>query len=238
MKPLGDIPYAGFIGDDDIALDQIKFGLNEAFSYAGFPYRRFEDNKEENYGETSMVDLSLDEDLIFSTYIHSKRRNMIRKALKSGIEVREFYDQQGIDIFWPLLEELHNKLGYNQLSKDYYQFIYDTYAKEKKATILIAFKDNNPVSGVFLLGNKNYMHYYKGASKFGVKNEGQGELLQWHAIKLAKNLGSGYYDLCNLNKEKLPDIYRFKTGISKEIWTYSLFTKKSILYRINKNILT
>jgi len=89
-----------------------------------------------------------------------------------------------------------------------------------------------PVSGVYILGNRNYMHYYKGASVYDVKNEGQGELLQWEAIKLAKSLGSSKYDLCNLNKETLPELYSFKRGFSKDIYQYQKHSQRSLGYKI------
>lgn len=237
LSPLGDMPYSGFIGKDTVTMDQFKIGVNEAISYIGFPYERLKDNKYEDYGETSMVDLTLAEDLIFSTFIHSKRRNMIRKAIKSGIVVREYNNQAGFDLIWPLIEKLHDRLKYFHLTREYYQSIFNAYCFNHKATILIAFKEDIPISGVFILGNRNFMHYYKGATSLNIENQGQGELLQWEAIKLAKRLGARYYDLCNLNRDKLPDIYKFKTGISNQIWTYPILRKKKLIYKVGSKLI-
>ena len=234
FKPLYDIPYAGFVGNEDIEINKISIGLFESLEYKGFPFE-IKNNQNLNnsgVGETTMVDLFKDEDILFNKVIHSKRRNMIRKALKSGITVKCFWTLDGLEQFWPILEELHKKLGYTHLTFDYYNRILENYGKKKQAFILLAFKDEKPISGVFIIGNNNYMHYFKGASVFGIKNEGQGELLQWEAIKLSKSLGSRYYDLCNLNEKKLPEIYRFKTGISKEIYQYPIYTKTSLSYKI------
>ena len=238
FMPLGDIPYAGFVGDKAIDLDDIAVGLKESFKYVGFPYPNNSNiSKEaEIHGETTMVDLSLDENEIFDASINSKRRNMIRKALKNGIEVKKFKDEKGLLEFWPILEDLHHKLGYHHLNLEYYRSIFNKYAGSNKALILLAYKDNLPVSGIFILGNKNYMHYYKGASLFGVKNEGQGELLQWEAIKWSKENSIKYYDLCNLDKEKLPAIYRFKTGFSQNIIKYPKLTVNSFGYKIMNRI--
>ena len=162
---------------------------------------------------------------------------MIRKALKSDIIVKIYHDSEGLDLFWPILDSLHKNLNLNYLSLDYYQRILNTYKDNKQAFTILAFKDGKVISGVFIIGNKNYMHYYKGASLPGVKNEGQGELLQWEAIKYSKALGSKFYDLCNLDKEKLPTIYRFKTGISANIYYYPVFTKNKLGYKIIKRFL-
>lgn len=238
-NPLGDMPYAGFNGKCRIDLDEFSIGSFESIKYSGFPYvndviHKIGDNLK--FGETNMVDLSLNEDKIFNTVIHSKRRNMIRKANKSGVSTKTFDTEEGLRQFWPILEELHIKLGYNNYTYKYYDEIFKYYRGKKQALILIAYKDKKPISGVFIMGNKNYMHYYKGAGIFDIKNEGQGELLQWEAIKVSKSLGAKYYDLCNLNKIKLPAIYRFKTGFSQDIYQYSKFSINSSGYKISKRI--
>lgn len=234
FKPLFDIPYAGFVGKHFIDYNNFSIGYFESISYVGFPYKKdFNvDTANIRIGETAMVDLSLDEDEIFAKVIHSKRRNMIRKALKEGITIKSFFSAEGLNYFWPILRPLHDKLEYKHLSFEYYKNILQRYSSGKQAFILIAFKNDVVISGVFIFGNKNYMHYYKGASVFGVKNEGQGELLQWEAIKLSKSIGAKYYDLCNLNKERLPEIYRFKTGISSKIYQYPIYSKNSIGFKV------
>lgn len=237
LSPLADIPYSGFIGNIPIDFPAFSIGINESLNYVGFPYER-EGIIEPSIwiGKTTMVDLSLNEDDIFSKIIHSKRRNMIRKALKSGIHIETYNNAEGFEVFWPILEKLHNKLFFKNLDYNYYKKIIKTYFIDNKSFIKVAFKNEKPISGVLIMGNKNYMHYYKGASSFDSKNEGQGELLQWESIKHSKKLGVRYYDLCNLNKEKLPDIYRFKTGISKDIFQYPVYHKNTTLYRISNKL--
>jgi lipid II:glycine glycyltransferase (peptidoglycan interpeptide bridge formation enzyme) len=67
-------------------------------------------------------------------------------------------------------------------------------------------------------------------------NYGHSELLHWETIKLSKQLGSKYYDLCNLNKNELPEIYQFKTGISKDIFQYPYFYKSSFAFKVVNRI--
>lgn len=236
LKPLYDIPYSGFVGEVDTDLSELEVGSFESLKYAGFPYKLGKQDGD-NYGQTCMVDLSLDEDVIFTSVIASKRRNMIRKASKNGIEVKRYFDLEGLEIFWPMLKTLHDRLGYEFLNYEYYKKIFSAYSTSKGACILIAFKDGRPLSGIFLLGNKNFTHYYKGASVFGERNEGQGELLQWEAIKLSKELGSNKYDLCNLNEDQLPEIYRFKTGISKTIYSYEKHSTRPLGVKLVNRLL-
>lgn len=234
LKPLYDIPYAGFLDDSEIDFSKISCGSSESIVYNGFPKIAIakENISINRVGETCYVDLNLDEDEIFSTVIHSKRRNMIRKADKSGVIVKTYFTSEGLDYFWPLLSILHDKLNYNHLKKTYYKKIIDFYGPKKQAFITIAFQEEKPISGVFVLGNKNYMMYYKGASSFEVKNIGQGERLQWEAIKVSKSLGTKYYDLGNLQQEALPAIYKFKTGISSNIVNYHVFSYHGNSYKL------
>lgn len=236
FKPLYDIPYAGFVDESVINFKRISIGFFESFIYCGLPQLNISNNTSIiRNGETSIVDLSLDENEIFNNVIHSKRRNMIRKAVKSGIEIKKYFGEDSLEYFWPMLETLHKKLGYHYLKRDYYQKIIDTYSTKNQVFVLVAFKNNVPISGILVLGNKNFMHYYKGTSVNGIKNEGQGELLQWDAIKIAKSMGAKYYDLCNLDKDGLPFIYKFKTGISNKVFPYSISSKYSIGYKaVNK----
>ncbi len=234
FKPLYDIPYAGFLNDEKINFNDISIGLMESFTYSGLPnyYNKGSNSSITKKGETCIIDLNQDEDTIFETSIHSKRRNMIRKAIKSNITVQTFYDQKGLEFFWPMLESLHEKLGYSHLTASYYTNLINEFGPQKKAFISVAFKDNTPISGIFVLGNRNTLLYYKGASAYGFKNEGQGELLQWEAIKTAKSLGTKIYDLGNLQKELLPAIYRFKTGISNRIIDYPVHANYGFGYKV------
>jgi len=238
FKPLFDIPYAGFVGKNEFNRNNFSQGFFDSIIFAGFPYEQELNIDSENIiiGETCMVDLSLDEDDIFNSVIHSKRRNMIRRAHKEGIVIKRFTNTEGLKEFWPILKQLHDRLGYHQLSFEYYNKILLEYGPKGETFVLVAYKNGEAISGVFIIGNKNYMHYYKGANVSEVKNEGQGELLQWEAIKLSKSLGINYYDLCNLNKDKLPEIYRFKTGISKEIYKYPIYSNNAVGFKVINRI--
>jgi len=231
-----DIPYAGFVGGNELIYNDFSTGLFESIIYKGFPYEKEINIKSVNVkiGETSMVDLN--EDDIFDNVIQSRRRNMIRKAIKHDINIKSFTDTQGLNEFWPILEQLHIKLGYSSLTYDYYNDIITEFGPKKEAFILIAYRDNKAISGVLIVGNQNYMHYYKGASLHDAGNCGHSELLHWESIKLSKFLGCKYYDLCNLNKNELPEIYQFKTGISKDIYQYPYFYNSSFPLKIVNRI--
>ncbi|NQU85305.1 MAG: GNAT family N-acetyltransferase [Mariniphaga sp.] len=232
FKALGDVPYGGFLGDIPVPLSEIKPKLFDRVVYAGMPRNNGYQNNIPLIGETCMVDLTLSEDDIFNKVINPKRRNMIRKAMKSNVKVVKYDTIDGFELYKPLLEELHARLGYHHLKIEFYKELFEYYSQKKQAILMLAFSNGVLLSGNFLVGNKNIFHYYKGASTANIKNLGQGELLQWEGIKWAKEIGTKYYDLCNLNKEKLPALYRFKTGISSDIYQYPVYSKTSLSYRL------
>lgn len=238
-KPIQDIPYGGFIGNIQIGDKNFLKSRHHlsAISYSGIP--NIVNDKSQNfhhYGETCMVDLSLSEDEIFKRIINPKRRNMIRKAKKNDIEVRILQEPDGIYKLMPLLIDLHNRLGFLQLKNDFYIDTFKYYSTTGKAVVLLAFHGKEILAGNLILGNKNFMHYYKGASISGVQNYGQGELLQWEGILWSKKNKVRFYDLCIIDKIKFPQIYNFKTGISQVIYRYPIYTQTGFCVKLTNKI--
>jgi lipid II:glycine glycyltransferase (peptidoglycan interpeptide bridge formation enzyme) len=236
--PSFDIPYGGFIGNYRYNLNFVNVKLYESFRYAGIPETNSIDTQNIivapglAWQETCMIDLSDNLDTIFNHEINSKKRNKIRKAEKNGIEIKIYDTVEPSNDFFTLLNGLHKRLRYDFLKPEYYLDLLNYYIPRNKAKLLVAYKEDIPLSAVMLVANKNYVHYYKGCSANNVINEGQGELLQWEAIKWAKDIGAKYYDLCGLSKDRLPQLYIFKTGISRKIFYYPVYYKSGLLYKV------
>lgn len=185
--------------------------------------------------ETLLVDLSKSQDEIWESF-SSEKRNKIRKAAKFGISV-ETVNVENKEIILNMILDLHKKLNYNYLPIDFYSEIIDFYRESNKIKIFTAFQNNKPIAGVLLAGNKNIYHYWKGVSAHNVSNNGQGELLQWESIKFAKLKEAKFYDLCVIDKEKLPGIYRFKAGFSKELYCFVTINRTSTFFKIIKRVI-
>jgi lipid II:glycine glycyltransferase (peptidoglycan interpeptide bridge formation enzyme) len=235
------VPYGGWVfNENETGFENLwrsmSFAPFESFTYwTSFLYDLPESlNKISRKSETGIIDLSPTIDELWQNCVHSKRRNMIRKAEKTGIVIRN-YGKEGLKDYHGLMVAMRKKAGLKEVSSEYYDKIISEYFPDK-ALILIAFLNEQPVSGIILLGNNNVMHYWQGASVSDSPNLGQGELLQWEAIKWAKNQGIRFYDLCVIEPMRLPQIATFKLGFTQVQVPFYCITKKSLTFRIMNKI--
>ena len=237
-----EIPYGGWVFDDKFTNFQslwnnLPIRINESLTYWSSFMKNIPEKlkKEGQKFQTGLVNLNNSEKELFDNVIHSKRRNMIRKAEKSGITIKKF-GTEGLPIYFDFMHDMHKKAELKEPPSNYFKRILDAYYETGNALLMIAFRKEQPFAGVIIIGNKNVMHYWQGASISEVPNFGQGELLQWEVIKWAKNQGTRYYDLCVIEPERLPHIAQFKMGFTKEIMPFYCICKKSFLFRVINKI--
>jgi len=231
-----EIPYGGWVYninqiDFDSLWKRLPVALFGSLTYcSSFVYDIPERLKKtgKNF-ETGLIDLSIPVEVIWQNYIHPNKRNKIRKAEKSGIII-EKHGIENLYIFLNLIKETRRKAGLCESITNYYEKLLNEYLPDN-AVVLVSYYEKRPISGVVVLGNKNIMHYWLGASADNVPNLGQGELLQWEAIKWAKGQNARYYDLCVIEKERLPNIAHFKMGFTKELVPFYILSKKTILFK-------
>ena len=243
LKPLYDVPYGGFlINKNKTSFSEpeklLKPGLFKKIIYSSAPIFIPDNINVTAFcnKETAIIDLLPSVESIWYDSIHSKRRNMIRKAIKSEITVDAYSNEQGLKLFWPILENLHKRINAAHLTFEYYLNLLEYYFKTGNAVIILAKKNSKIISGVIVIGNKYMMHYWKGASLDDCRNIGQGELLQWEAIKWAKSTGTKYYDLCVVEPDYLPQIAKFKLGFTNYIVPFYRFSKASFFYKVVNHI--
>jgi len=237
-----EVPYGSWVFKEALTtytelINTLKTGFNEMLtcwsSLLAPPYVQFIKNNSKTFF-TALIDLSKAQQEIWEQDINSKRRNMIRKAEKNFISIGQF-GLDGLDKFYSLLLEMNKKTGMHSKIKEYYEKILKKYYPAK-AVILLASLNEEIIAGNMLIGNINAVHYWQGASKLGIENLGQGEILQWEGIKWARSKGAKSYDLCVVEQERLPNIAQFKMGFSKELVPFYCITKKTLPFRIINKI--
>ena len=182
--------------------------------------------------QTLVIDLLKDNEEIFLQSIHGKRRNMIRKAERSGVEILDGSTNE-VDLFYDvLLKQTNERTGILLHPKGYYRKVLEKYSGCGMAKLFMAKNRNRILAANLIVANKWFAHYWIGAKAENVENLGQGELLQWHAIQWAKRQGIRYYDLCGYEPDRLPRIAEFKSDFSRTIVPFYLVSRRSIGYRI------
>lgn len=185
---------------------------------------------------TLVIDLRKANEQIWQNDIHSKRRNMIRKAEKEGVEIVEMKDRKGLTDFYNLYSEASGKFSKHQLS---FSFFEEMFFNQRNIQIHLyaAYKENIQLANVGIVSDKDYSFYWLGNNKDGNINIGQGELLQWHVINKMKEKGCKYYDLCYIEPERLPQIYKFKKGFSNDEKTIWIINHKPLPFKILNKII-
>lgn len=191
------------------------------------------------YG-SSVLDLTQNEDVIFSN-IHSKHRNVIKKAQKEDVGVFEDTSEQGIYDFYKIGVETYARSNKEALEIAYLLKYFFALNKTGNIKIFFAKKDNVIQAGAIFLVSKHMSIYWHGAS---INNcaTGSSNLLQWEAIKYFKQNGTKIYDFggCSDLDEKAKSISRFKSRFGGMTFNYIGFIKinnilKNMLFIFIKN---
>lgn len=136
--------------------------------------------------DTIYMDTTSEE--IINTNLDSKNRNVIRKAIKNGVEI----------VIKPI-SEYQDFIGlYNgtmeKLNASYYYIFKDEYYKslgelKDNANIFYAYYEGKPIAASIMLFNEQYMHYHLSGSDIEYRNLPATNLLLFEAAKWASNRG-------------------------------------------------
>ena len=178
--------------------------------------------------ETAYVDLRMPLNSIWVRSLDKNRRNMIRKAERAGVEIRAG-GPEFVDTYHALVRETVTRAGIALQPVDLYRRVVEVFGAAGLALLLLAYVNGQAVGGGIFLRFRDVAYYWHGATATGAPNEGQGELLQWHAIKWAHDAGCSSYDLVVIERNRLPNLARFKLGFSQNIVPfYSIVHTRSV----------
>ena len=173
-----------------------------------------------------MVDLSLDEDALFAN-LHTKHRNVIKKAEKDGVRVSCGVENRGVceALIQSTLERQHIGL----LS----QGMLEGLSRVKHIDYWVASFEGELQGAAILLWSENRSAYYMFGGSAVKPHAGAMNLLHWSAMKLMKERGVKYYDFvgARINPDegsKYEGIQRFKSRFGGEL-------KKGYLWKMPLN---
>ena len=171
------------------------------------------------------LDGSLDDIL---ARMKQKCRYNIRLAEKKDITIRAWDDLEG---FHQLMQVTGGRDGFGVHSQAYYRKAYDLFHQAGMAELLVAEFENKPLAAlmIFALGQRSW--YLYGASNDQERNRMPTYLLQWQAMKWAREHGCTMYDLWGVpdadeatleaqfedRHDGLWGVYRFKRGFGGQL---------------------
>jgi len=156
--------------------------------------------------KTLLLDLNKTEEELLAE-MHQKTRYNIRLAEKKGVVVRE--SESELDSFYDLISNTYNRKGLSVYNKEYYKKLLANFSGAK---IYLAEYQGKILCANLVLPFGDTITYLHGGSSEEGKNLMAPHLLQWEAIKKAKELGYKYYDFWGIDEKKWPGVTRFKKG--------------------------
>jgi len=176
---------------------------------------------------TIVIDIRSTEDEILAK-MKPKTRYNTRLAIKKGVTVRAWDD---IQAFHKMMLITGGRDEFGIHSQEYYERAYELLQPNGLGEILVAEYEGKPLAALLVARNGDRAYYLYGASTNEERNRMPTYLLQWEAIKWAKERGCEEYDLWGVPDEDeetletnfetrhdgLWGVYRFKRGFGGEL---------------------
>ena len=161
---------------------------------------------------TAFLDLSKGEGRIWQEDISSKTRNMIRKALASGISIEVSTD-------WEAFNRLYRDTMHRLQADEYYYFRDDYFRQmqEEPTHILLgAFKDSLMIAGAIFIHYGGYFHYHLAGSNINYLKYAPNNLLMWEAVCLAIQKESNFFHMGGGRTDHTEDsLFKYKSSFTK-----------------------
>jgi peptidoglycan pentaglycine glycine transferase (the first glycine) len=176
---------------------------------------------------TIVVDLSDDLETILGN-MKQKTRYNIRLAEKKGVHVHLSTD---IELFYQLMLKTSEREEFGIHSLEYYRKAYELFHPSGRCELFMAEFEGTPLAALLVFAQGERAWYLYGASTSLYREKMPTYLLQWEAMKWAKNLGCSSYDLWGVpdydqhtlesdfmeRTDGLWGVYRFKRGFGGRV---------------------
>lgn len=144
--------------------------------------------------DTYRRDLRCPEDELWNG-LRRECRNHVRKAQKCGVTIQFQPDERFVDDYWSMAVETFAKAGIRPThNRELVAQIVDHLVPAGHAVAASAFHGEERVAAALLLRDCRTMYYWGGASRLRHRHLSPHNLLQWQAMRLAKECGLECYD--------------------------------------------
>lgn len=169
-----------------------------------------------------------------------KTRYNLRLAMRSGVVVEQAAVED-LPALYAMYAETSVRDGFIIRPQEYYIHVWSTFMQSGLATPLVAKVDGQSVAGLVLFTFGKKAWYVYGMSTQFHREKMPNYLLQWEAMRLAKEKGCTHYDLWGApdrfeESDSMWGVYRFKEGLGGKVlrgigaWDYTPYPAVYFLY--------
>ena len=176
---------------------------------------------------TLLVDLGGDEAAVLGR-MKQKTRYNIRLAQKKGVKV---FPSNDLDTFYQLMQVTGQRDAFGVHSLDYYRRAYDLFHPQSECELFLAMLGGEALGGLMVFARGPRAWYFYGASSDKQRELMPTYLLQWEAMRWARECGCTSYDLWGVpdkdeqtleaqftqRADGLWGVYRFKRGFGGQL---------------------
>jgi peptidoglycan pentaglycine glycine transferase (the first glycine) len=167
-------------------------------------------------GRTIMLDLTPGEDNLLAN-MKEKWRYNIRLAERKGVRVRVAETVADVRDWYSLLQTTSIRDGFGIHTLNYYLRAWQIFVPRNQARLFLADYNGQLLAGIFVGLMAKQAVYLYGASSNERRQLMPNYLLQWEAIRWAKQEGATTYDFWGIPEtdsqdEAMAGVYRFKSG--------------------------
>ena len=171
------------------------------------------------FKNTVWLDINHAEDELLAN-MKQKTRYNIRLSGKKGVKISEGKPSD-FNMLANMYAETAIRDNFTIRSEKYYLNLWNSFYNQGKLTPLIASYEGKPIAALMLFHFAGRAWYIHGMSRSVHRNKMASYLLQWEAIKTAKNKGCARYDLWGapfdlVESDPMWGVFRFKQGFAGE----------------------
>ena len=195
------------------------------------------------FRNTALLDLNgTEEDWL--QRMKQKTRYNLRLAQRSGVNVREASEEEYSELY-RMYAETSIRDGFMIRPQEYYLDVWRTFKQVGMVSPLVAEVEGQKVAGLVLFHFGKTAWYLYGMSTGMHREKMPNYLLQWEAMRLARQMGCAVYDLWGAPDEfdgsdAMAGVFRFKEGLGGTVlrtcgaWDYVI---SPLGYALYENIL-
>jgi lipid II:glycine glycyltransferase (peptidoglycan interpeptide bridge formation enzyme) len=156
---------------------------------------------------------------------HHKWRYNIRLARKHGVQVREARSLEDVARWYAVMRTTAERDAFGIHDERYYRRFWLETAGSGATALLLAEHEGKLLGGVMVHRFGSTATYLYGASSNEARQLMPNHLLQWEAMRWARERGAAWYDLFGIADDDAPDhplagVTRFKTGFGGQVVRY------------------